>query len=51
MGVYRIKNLDCADCAIKIENHLKKLDDVKFVSINFATSRLNIETDDLKKIE
>ena len=51
MGVYRLKNLDCADCAVKIENHLKKLDDVKFVSVNFATSRLNIETENFEKIK
>ena len=51
MDVYKLKNLDCADCAVGIENHIKKLDDVKFVSVNFATSKLYIDTDNIEKVK
>ena len=51
MKKYQLKNIDCALCAAKIENGLKKLDDVKFVSVDFATSTLHIETDNIDKIK
>lgn len=51
MKKYQLKNIDCASCAAKIENGLKKLEDVKFVSVNFATSTLHIETDNIDKIK
>ncbi|MCA1758426.1 MAG: cation transporter, partial [Bacteroidales bacterium] len=28
--------MDCASCASKIEDNLAKLEDVKFVNVNFA---------------
>ena len=46
---FRLKNLDCADCAVKIEDSLKKLDTVSFVSVNFATESLEIESDNLEE--
>jgi len=48
---YTLKNLDCADCAIKIENGLKELDSVNFASINFATSQLKIDSDNLEEAQ
>ena len=51
MKKYQLKNIDCASCAAKIENELKKLKDVKFVSVDFATSTLHIETDNIDKIK
>ncbi len=48
---YTLKNLDCADCALKIENGLKKLDSVNFASINFATTKLHLDTDDIVEAE
>ena len=51
MTVYKLKNLDCADCAVKIENHIKKLNEVNFVSVNFATSKLNINTTNIEKVK
>lgn len=51
MKKYQLKNIDCASCAAKIENGLKKLEDVKFVSVDFATSTLHIETDNIDKIK
>lgn len=51
MEKYTLKNLDCADCALKLEKGLKKLDSVSFASINFASSQLKIETNDIKEAE
>jgi Cd2+/Zn2+-exporting ATPase len=51
MKKYQLKNIDSASCAAKIENGLKKLEDVKFVSVDFATSTLHIETDNIDKIK
>lgn len=43
--------MDCANCAAKIENDLSKLEEVKFVNINFASSTMLIDTDDLDKVK
>lgn len=43
---FHIKNLDCANCALKIENHLKSIPTVKSASVNFASSTLHIDTDE-----
>jgi len=51
MKKYKLKNLDCASCAAKIENELKKSADVKSVSVDFASSILHIETDNINKIK
>lgn len=51
MKKYQLKNLDCASCANKIENGLSKMPEVKFVSVNFANSTLQIDTEDIQKIK
>ncbi|HDO26547.1 MAG TPA: cadmium-translocating P-type ATPase [Bacteroidetes bacterium] len=51
MKKYKLKNLDCASCASKIEDSLTKMGEVKFVSVNFATASMSIETDDLEKVK
>ena len=43
--------MDCASCAAKIEGSLTRLDEVKFVSVNFATSSMTIDTNDFEKIK
>lgn len=46
--VARIENLDCANCAAKLERAIGKIDGVKEVSINFMTTKMNLElADDL----
>ena len=50
MKKYKLKNLDCASCATKIEDSLTKLDGVRFVAVNFATASMTIDTDDLEKV-
>ncbi|HWQ75258.1 MAG TPA: heavy metal translocating P-type ATPase, partial [Syntrophomonas sp.] len=44
--VIYLNGLDCANCAQKIENAVKKLDGVNMASVDFATERLTIETAD-----
>ncbi|MFN8254176.1 MAG: heavy metal translocating P-type ATPase [Bacteroidales bacterium] len=51
MKKYKLKNLDCASCASKIEVNLTKLGEVKFVNVNFANSTLTIDTDNLEKVK
>lgn len=43
MKIYQLKNIYCASCAAKIEDGLSKLPWVKFVSVNFANSTLQID--------
>lgn len=44
--VARIENLDCANCAAKLERVIAKIDGVKEVSINFMTTKMNLELAD-----
>jgi len=50
MKKYPLINIDCASCAAKIEEGVRKLEEVRFVSVNFAGSSISIETDDLEKV-
>ena len=43
---FKVTNLDCANCAAKLENGMKKLDGVKSASVNFMTQKLTLEADD-----
>jgi len=45
---FKIENLDCANCAAKMENEINKLGEVNKASISFMTSRLTLEADDDK---
>lgn len=38
--------IDCANCAAKVEEAAKKIDGVKSVSINFMTQKMTLEVDD-----
>ena len=40
-----VKGIDCVNCATKIENKIKKLDEVKDVSIDFVNERMELNTD------
>ncbi len=46
--VFRLEGLDCANCAAKIENALRKLSGVRSASVNFMTTKMTIEADDDK---
>ncbi|HCY75084.1 MAG TPA: cadmium-translocating P-type ATPase [Ignavibacteriales bacterium] len=51
MKKYELKNIDCASCATKIEDGLSKMPEVKFVSVNFANSTLQIDAPDIEKVK
>jgi Zn2+/Cd2+-exporting ATPase len=50
MDTYTLKNLDCADCARKIEDGLRKQPYVRSVSVDFATLSMRIESDDMPRV-
>lgn len=39
-----LDGLDCANCAMKIENKVKKIEGVSSCSVNFATKTMTLET-------
>jgi Cd2+/Zn2+-exporting ATPase len=51
MKKYRLKNIDCASCAAKIEEGLSKMEGVKSCSVNFANSSLFIDTDNIESVK
>ncbi|UCB45064.1 MAG: cadmium-translocating P-type ATPase [Spirochaetota bacterium] len=50
MKNYTLKNLDCAECASRIEKSLARLPSVKSVSINFTTETMNIDTENMDEV-
>ena len=44
--VYILENLDCANCAAKIERKLSKLPELSDVSVTFATKQLRFAAED-----
>ena len=40
---FKIKNLDCANCANELESALQKIDIIENVSISFMTQKLFFE--------
>lgn len=43
---FNLEDLDCANCAAKMEDAIKKIDGVKFASVSFMTQKFVIEIDD-----
>ena len=50
--VYMLEDLDCANCALKMADGIKKIDGIVNAEVNFMTQKMTIETeiDDQKKI-
>lgn len=44
--VFRLYNLDCANCAAKMEAAIGKLDGVTKATVSFMTQRLTLEVED-----
>ena len=42
---FKLENLDCANCAAKMENGIKNIDGVKSATVSFMTQKLVIEAD------
>ncbi len=44
--VFKLEDLDCANCAAKMECAIKKLNGVNDASVSFMSQRLTIDADD-----
>ena len=42
---YKMENLDCANCARKMEDAIRKLDGVDSATVNFLMQKLTLEAD------
>ena len=40
--IFNIEGMDCGACALTLEKHMKNLSDVKEVSVNFSTGKMQI---------
>lgn len=43
---FKLQDLDCANCAAKMEAGIKKIDGVKDAKVSFMSQRLTIDADD-----
>ena len=43
---YRLRDLDCANCAAKMEDAINHIEGVKGATVSFMTQKLTIEADD-----
>ncbi len=46
--IYRMNNLDCANCAAKMERAISKIDGVQEAQVNFMAQKLTLECDETK---
>lgn len=45
---FKVKGLDCPNCASRLEEELKKLDVICNVTVNFITQKLSFECEEEK---
>lgn len=43
---FKMEDLDCASCAAKMEDAIRKIDGVSYISISFMAQKMVIEADD-----
>lgn len=43
---YKLIDLDCANCAAKMENAIKKIDGVQDATVSFMTQKLTVDADE-----
>lgn len=48
-SMFKIKGLDCANCATQLENVIKKIEGVESVSISFMMERMIMEYEEENK--
>lgn len=44
--IYILKGLDCANCALKLERKIQKIDGVESCQINFLAEKMTIDLND-----
>ena len=45
---FKLTDLDCANCAAKMEDAIKKIDGVADANVSFMTQKMTIEADDAR---
>ena len=43
---FKLKNLDCANCAAKMEEAVKRIEGVSDATVSFMTQKMSIEADE-----
>lgn len=43
---FKLQDLDCANCAAKMEESIKKIDGVKDASVSFMTQKMMVDAED-----
>ena len=43
---FKLQDLDCANCAAKMEEAMKKIEGVSDATVSFMTQKMTIEADD-----
>ncbi|MFR5891305.1 MAG: cation transporter [Bacilli bacterium] len=46
--IYKLEDLDCANCAAKMERAVAKIEGVASIHISFITQKMTIEIDNAK---
>lgn len=49
--VYRVEDLDCANCAAKMECEIAKLKGVASASVSFMAQKITVETEEGSDLE
>ena len=45
---FKLVDLDCANCAAKMEDAMKKVDGVKDATVSFVMQKMTVEADDAR---
>ena len=45
---FKMRNLDCANCAAKMEDGIKKIDGIAGATVSFMTQKLTVELDETR---
>lgn len=48
---FKVRGLDCVNCAAEVERAIQKIDGVENVSISFMTQKMELEYDETRKDE
>ena len=43
---FKLEDLDCANCAAKMENNIRKIDGVADATVSFMAQKMTVEADD-----
>ena len=49
--IYKLENLDCANCAAKMERGIKAIDGVNDCTVSFMTQKMMLNADDARFAE